>query len=96
MVRERDVIAVEATEGTVSLIERAGALCRTKGWVVLKTSDPARDPQDPPIDVETVSALARAGGGCLALGARRVRLADEERILQAATKARIAVVGVAD
>ena len=29
VVRERDVIAVEATEGTASLSERAGALCRT-------------------------------------------------------------------
>jgi len=34
-VRERDVIAVEATEGTLGLVERAGALCRTKGWVLL-------------------------------------------------------------
>ncbi len=98
VVRERDVIAVEATEGTVSLIERAGALCRTKGWVLLKTSDPARDrdPEVSSIDVETISALARAGGGCLALGARRVRLADQDRILRAASRAKIALVGVAE
>ncbi|MHC4127244.1 MAG: UDP-2,3-diacylglucosamine diphosphatase LpxI domain-containing protein [Planctomycetota bacterium] len=98
VVRERDVIAVEATEGTVSLIERAGALCRTKGWVLLKTTGPGRDcgTEAPAIDVETVEALARAGGGCLALGAGRVRLTDEARTLEAAAKAKVAVVGVGE
>ena len=98
VVRERDVIAVQATEGTVALIDRAGALCRAKGWVLLKTCDPARDPdrQGSSIDEETVSALARAGGGCLALGAGRVRLTDRQGVLQAARRARIAVVGVAE
>jgi DUF1009 family protein len=98
VVRERDVIAVEATEGTASLIERAGSLCRTKGWVLLKTSDPARDPgrETPSVDVEIVRAVARAGGGCLALGAGRVRLTDAPRVLETAGKAKIAVVGVGD
>lgn len=98
VVRERDVIAVEATEGTASLIERAGSLCRAKGWVLLKTSAPGRDPSavPPSVDVEIVRAVARAGGGCLALGAGRVRLTDAAQVLEAAGKARIAVVGVPD
>jgi DUF1009 family protein len=96
VVRERDVIAVEATESTTSLIERAGSLCRTKGWVLLKTSGPTRDPgaEHPSIDVDTVRAIARAGGGCLALGAGRVTLADAARVLEAAAKVKVAVVGV--
>jgi len=98
VVRERDVIAVEATESTASLIERAASLCRTKGWVLLKTSGPTRDPdrEHPAIDVETVRAMARAGGGCLALGAGHVRLDDEARVLEAAAKAKVAVVGVGE
>jgi DUF1009 family protein len=98
VVRERDVIAVEATESTASLIERAGSLCRTKGWVLLKTSGPTRDPdpEHPVIDVETVQAMARAGGGCLALGAGRVRLDDEAGVLEAAAKAKVSVVGVGE
>jgi DUF1009 family protein len=98
VVRERDVIAVEATEGTASLIERAGSLCRTKGWVLLKTSGPARDPgqEHPSIDVEIIRTVARAGGGCLALGAGRVRLTDAARVLETAGRAKIAVVGVED
>ena len=98
VVRERDVIAVEAIEGNAALIERAGSLCRTKGWVLLKTSGATRDPdrEHPAIDAETVQAIARAGGGCLALGAGRVTLDDETRVLEAAAKAKVAVVGVAE
>ena len=96
VVRERDVIAVETIEGTAALIERAGSLCRTKGWVLLKTSGATRDPdrEHPAIDAETVQAIARAGGGCLALGAGRVMLDDGARVLEAAAKAKVAVVGV--
>ena len=46
--------------------------------------------------METVEALARAGGGCLAVGAGRVRLADEARTLEAAAKAKVAIVGVGE
>ena len=98
VVRERDVIAVEATEGTASLIERAGALCRARGWVLLKTSGPGRNGGSgaSSIDVDTISALARAGAGCLALGAGRVRLTDGAQVLEAARRGKIAVVGVAE
>jgi DUF1009 family protein len=98
VVRERDVIAVEATEGTASLIERAGSLCRMKGWVLLKTSDPTRQTgvEPPSVDEGIVRAIAQAGGGCMALGAGRVRLTDAARVLDTAGKAKIAVVGVGD
>ncbi|MHC4217210.1 MAG: UDP-2,3-diacylglucosamine diphosphatase LpxI domain-containing protein [Planctomycetota bacterium] len=97
-VRERDVIAVEATEGTLSLIERAGALCRARGWVLLMTSGPQQDPGSPgpSIDVELIEALVAAGGGCLALGAGCTVLTDEARVLEAAGRAKIAVVTVAE
>jgi DUF1009 family protein len=96
-VRERDVIAVQATEDTASLIERAGALCRTKGWVLLRTSAAGRETgaDVPAIGVEMIRLLAGAGGGCLAVGAGRVGLVDEAMCLEAADRARIAVVGVA-
>ena len=49
-VRERDVIAVEAVEGTDRMIKRAGELCRAKGWSLLKTSRPTMidEPMFPP------------------------------------------------
>lgn len=118
VVREGDVIAVEATEGTASLIRRSGELCPRKGWVLLKTAtahdpvdpvDPVErvepvEPVDPPdevaklpiIDVETIKALAAAGGGCLAVDSRRVLFADKPRVIEAANRLKIAVVGVVD
>lgn len=95
-VRERDVIAVEAVEGTSALIERAGKLCKAKGWTLLKTASASHDMRAdvPTIGVETIEQLSNAGAGCIALGAGRVILIDKPKVLEAAEKAKIAVVGV--
>ncbi len=110
VVRECDVIAVEATEGTDSLIRRSGELCRRKGWVLLKTApahdhlgqpgQPGRRPDQvgplPVIDAQTIMTLAAAGGGCLAVNAERVLFADKPRVIEAADRSKIAVVGVVE
>ncbi|MCH8822841.1 MAG: UDP-2,3-diacylglucosamine diphosphatase LpxI [Planctomycetes bacterium] len=95
-VRDRDVIAVEAVEGTSALIKRAGELCKAKGWTLLKTASATHDMRAdvPTIGVETIEQLANAGAGCIALGAGRVILIDKPKVLEAANKAKIAVVGV--
>ena len=64
-VREKDVIAVEAVEGTDRMIERAGVLCRRRGWTLLKTARRGHDMRAdvPTIGVSTVENLHRAGGG---------------------------------
>lgn len=96
-VRDRDVIAVEAVEGTDGMIDRAGALCRAKGWTLLKTApaDHDRRADVPTIGVETVERMARAGGGCIAVGVERVILIDRPEVLRAADRAGVAVIGVA-
>ena len=95
-VRERDIIAVEAVEGTDRMTKRAGELCRAKGWSLLKTSpaDHDRRADVPSIGISTVHALAEAGGGCIALGTGRVILIDKDAVLRAADEAGIAILGV--
>ena len=95
-VRERDVIAVEAVEGTDRMIDRAGELCRKKGWVLLKTASANHDMRAdvPTIGVATIERLAKAGAGALALGAGRVIMIDKPQVIAAADKAGIAIVGV--
>lgn len=95
-VRERDVIAVEAVEGTDAMIERAGALCQASGWTLLKTAKADHDMRAdvPTIGLATIQRAAQAGCGCIALGAGRVILVDKPAVLKAADEARIAVVGV--
>lgn len=95
-VRGKDVIAVEAVEGTDAMIERTGALCRSTGWTLLKTARAGHDMRAdvPTVGVRTIENLARAGAGCLALGVGRVILVDRPAVLAAADRAGIAVVGV--
>ncbi|MCP3902597.1 MAG: LpxI family protein [Planctomycetes bacterium] len=95
-VRDRDVIAVEAIEGTDRMIDRAGGLCRAKGWTLLKTSGPDHDMRAdvPTIGVGTIERLAAAGAGCIALGTGRVILIDRPEVIAAADRVGIAVVGV--
>lgn len=95
-VRERDVIAVEAVEGTDAMIERTGALCKASGWTLLKTARAGHDMRAdvPTVGVRTIDKLAAAGAGCLALGVGRVILVDRPAVLAAADRAGIALVGV--
>ncbi len=78
------------------MIERAGSLCRAKGWTLLKTAPPDQDRRAdvPTIGVETVRRLKEAGGGCMALGAGRVILVDKPAVIAAADAAGIVVMGV--
>jgi DUF1009 family protein len=97
VVRERDVIAVEATEGIVPLIRRAGELCRKKGWVLLKSAG-ERDVAGglPVVDAQTIQEIAGAGGSCLAVNATGVLLADKASVIAAADRHKVALVGVAE
>ena len=97
-VREKDVIAVEAVEGTDRMIARAGELCRRKGWTLLKTARPGHDMRAdvPTIGVSTIESMHKAGGGCIAVGVGRVILVDRPAVLAAADRLGVAVVGVRD
>ncbi|HEX7010552.1 MAG TPA: UDP-2,3-diacylglucosamine diphosphatase LpxI [Phycisphaeraceae bacterium] len=95
-VKDRDVIAVEAMEGTDEMIQRAGQLCRQGGWILVKG---AREDKDlrfdvPTVGLATIENLRRAGGSCLVLAAGRVILAQRPSVLEAADRAGIAVVGI--
>jgi DUF1009 family protein len=97
-VRERDVIAVEAVEGTDRMIDRAGELCRRKGWTLLKTASADQDMRAdvPTIGVGTIERVAAAGGRGIAVGAGRVILVEKPQVIEAADHAKIALVGIAN
>lgn len=97
-VRDRDVLAVEAIEGTDAMIDRAGTLCRAGGWTMLKTAGPSHDMRAdvPTVGVQTIERLARSRARAIALGAGRVILIDRPAVLAAADRAGIAVIGVGD
>lgn len=93
---DKDVIAVEAIEGTDAMIRRAGELCRTRGWTMIKVGNVKNDPRFdvPVVGEQTIDRLREAGCGCLALEAGKVMMLDRVRVLDAADRAGIAVVGI--
>ena len=97
-VREGDVLAVEAIEGTEALINRAGELCKTKGWTLLKTAASDHDMRAdvPSIGVKTIEQVATAGCRCIAIGNNRVILLDAPAVITAANNVGVALVGVAE
>ena len=97
-VRNSDVIAVEATEGTDAMIRRAGELCRNGGWTLVKRGNTRRDPRMdvPTIGLTTIASLAAAGATCLCVEAGQVIFLEKSKILEAADRAGISVVGRSD
>lgn len=95
-VRERDVIAVEAVEGTDRMIERAGQICRAKGWTLCKGARTGHDRRSdvPTVGVNTIRNLAANGAGCLALSAGDVIMVDKAQMIELADELGIAIVGV--
>lgn len=96
-VRDRDVLAVEAIEGTDRMIERVGSLCRAKGWTLCKGARAGHDRRSdvPTVGATTIEKLHEAGGRCLALAAGDVIMVDKAEMIRRADELGIAIVGVA-
>jgi hypothetical protein len=94
-VREREIIAVEAIEGTARMIERAGQLCRKGGWTLLKAPRAHHDMRFdvPCIGADTIQSLKDNGARCVVIEAGKTLLIDKLETLALADKLNIAVVG---
>jgi DUF1009 family protein len=94
-VKEREVIAVEAIEGTDAMIRRAGQLCPVGNWTLIKTAKSQQDMRFdvPTIGPETIRQLHQHGGRCLVVQARKVILAEKSALLKLADESGIAIVG---
>jgi hypothetical protein len=94
-VKEREVIAVEAIEGTAEMIKRAGQFCKAGGWTLIKTSKPNQDMRFdvPCVGPETIEDLAACGGRCLVIEAGKTIIIDKPQTIQLADKRGIAIVG---
>ena len=93
MVRERAVLAVEAVEGTDLAIQRAGELCRSGGFVVVKVSKPQQDMRFdvPAVGISTIETMKKAGGKVLAIEASKTILLDEAETIALADRYGIAI-----
>ena len=94
-VKERDILAVEAVEGTDAMIARAGNLCKKGNWTMIKVARPNQDMRFdvPTVGPETVKNLAAANCSALVLEAKKTLIADKPATLALADKLKIAIIG---
>jgi len=93
-VKEQEVIAVEAIEGTDRMIERAGRLCRHGGWMLIKVAKPNQDMRFdvPTVGPDTVENIHRHGGKTLVFEAGQTLVVELEKLIAAADRLRMVVV----
>lgn len=93
-VKEQDVIAVEAIEGTDRMIVRAGELCRAGGWTLIKVSKPNQDMRFdvPTVGPDTIENLKTHGAKALVIEADKTFVVDYEAMVERAEKYGIVVV----
>jgi DUF1009 family protein len=97
-VKEREVIAVEAIEGTDQLIERTGALCRQGGWALVKVAKPDQDMRFdvPTVGPQTIEKLHAARAAGLVIEAGKTLVLEREKLIELARRYRIAVIARQD
>jgi len=94
-VKECDIIAVEAMEGTDAMIRRTGRLCRVGGWTMVKVARPRQDMRFdvPTIGPRTLRNLKDAKCVCLVVETNKTLIVDKPTTLELADKLGIAIVG---
>jgi DUF1009 family protein len=92
--KDREIIAVEAVEGTDQIIERTGHFCKRKGWILCKASNPNQDMRFdvPTVGVATIENLHAQGATALVLEAGRTIMLEKEKLLKRADELSITVI----
>lgn len=90
-VKETEVVAVEAIEGTDRMIERAGSLVSGGGWTMIKVAKPNQDMRFdvPTIGPDTIANLAGNGAKMLVIEAGKTVIVDREKTVTVADRAGI-------
>lgn len=85
-VKEQEVIAVEAIEGTDRMIQRAGELCKQGGWTLIKVAKPDQDPRFdvPTVGPDTIDNLHRNGAAALVFEANQTLAIDQDELARRA------------
>lgn len=94
-VKEKEVIAVEAIEGTASMIERAGQLCKSGGWTLIKATKPKQDMRFdvPCVGPDTIRSMANCGGKYLVIEAGKTIVIDKPQTIALAEQLGVAIFG---
>ena len=94
VVKNKAVVAVEAMEGTDTVIRRGGEIAGA-GTRVVKVAKPAQDMRFdvPVVGVATIDVMKQAGATAISVDAGKTLIVDGQTFFDAANAADIAVVG---
>jgi len=94
-VKEKEVIAIEAIEGTAEMIKRAGKLCKSGGWTLIKASKPQQDMRFdvPCVGPDTIRSLAGNGSKCLVIETDKTIMIDKPETIKLANQLGITIFG---
>ncbi len=97
-IKEQAALAVEAIEGTDRCIERAGFLCRSGGWTLVKVAKPEQDVRFdvPTVGLSTIETLHKARARVLAIEAHRTIMIDQAEVIALADRYGLSIVALAD
>lgn len=95
-VKGRAVLAVEAVEGTDECIRRAGQLCPSGGFTVVKVAKPEQDMRFdvPTVGIGTLQTMRAARGSVLAIEADRTIVLGQQDLISYANRNQITVVAL--
>jgi DUF1009 family protein/predicted dehydrogenase len=93
VVKDQAVLAVEAIEGTDEAIRRGGRLGQGQA-VVVKICKPNQDLRFdvPAVGLQTIETMKKVGASVLVVEAGRTLMFDREKMIEAANRAKIAIV----
>lgn len=97
-VKAQAVLAVEAIEGTDACIRRAGTLCPSGGFTVVKVAKPQQDMRFdvPTIGLGTLQSMVAAGARVLAVEAHRTIIVDEAEVVDFANRHGLVLVALTE
>ena len=97
-VKDKDVIAVEAIEGTDAMIERAASLCKSGGWVLVKVAKPDQDKRFdvPTIGPQTIRSLASARAAAVVIESGSTLILERDATVEVAARQGISIIGRAN
>ncbi len=98
VVKGRAVLAVEAIEGTDECIRRAGELCPSGGFTVVKVAKPQQDMRFdvPTVGIGTLQSIVAAGGRVLAVEADKTIVVDRREVTEFANRHKLVIAAIHD
>ena len=96
--KNQAILAVEAIEGTDECIRRAGSLCASGGFTVVKVSKPQQDMRFdvPTFGLQTLQTMVQSGSRVLAIEAGKTIFIDKQEVIDFADLNKITIVSITE